>query len=574
MENLKKVQGTRYVGGYIGILTSGTAAEAGTNVSEGPLQDLLDAVVKSGSDNVSSLLSLASATVSTVRKVSITVADPAWGYTVGGWTDDSDPSAPVRHVPLTAGGFVGTMEGAIVGNNKDKNLTATNIQINDLRGVEAQYYAGGFFGVANVGSTASVAANKTNLLSLLNLGQVSALDIFRPYIFNSDVSGVSEGFTVRVSGEERQGIMASSRYSGCAGGFGGALLSGQVTNSNVTNLSSVEGLNYVGGFIGHCGKSGIADADSASVLDQLNALSLQAGVGDIIGSKVEDSSVTGIANGYTVNAADGSEAVAGGFVGYDDLAKIDNCQAETLKYVVSNQYAGGFLGKTVKGFLVELQASSSLVAGLLDVVNFLVRALYLPQAQRADFLELNIGSLVGLELLNEENLLGLTLLGIPIHVSLGTKEDEGGATDVAKITIGDSYIELPCNENGLINAEHSNLTVRLFPVAYVDTTDCSVTGIQKGYDVFAGGATQTQDGTHRNGFAGGFVGFNQLGFIDGCAVNDCDTVRGTAAKRPESRPLHGQLLQRLHLGRKRSDGEGDQRHLRIQRQRSNPFQRR
>ena len=149
-------------------------------------------MVKSGSDNVSSLLSLASATVSTVRKVTITVADPAWGFTVGGWTDDSDPDAPVHYVPLCAGGFVGTMEGAIVGNNKDRTLNTTNIQINNLRGVEAQYYAGGFVGVANEGSAASVAPNKTNILSLANLGNISALDIFRPYIYNADVNGAAE----------------------------------------------------------------------------------------------------------------------------------------------------------------------------------------------------------------------------------------------------------------------------------------------------------------------------------------------------------------------------------------------
>lgn len=519
--NLKKVQGTRYVGGYIGSLGSGTVAEAGTNVSEGPLQDLLDSVIKSGSDQVSSLLSLAGATVSTVRKATITVADPEWGFTVGRCGDS---------IPLCAGGFVGTMEGAIIGNNKDKNVTATNIQVNGLRGVEAQYYAGGFFGAANVGSTASVAQNKTNLLSLVNLGQVSALDIFRPYIYNSNVNGVAEGFTVRTSGAEKQGIMASSRYSGCAGGFGGALLSGHVENANVTNLNSVSGVNYVGGFVGHCGKSGIADADSASVLEQLNVLSAQAGVGDIIGSKIETSSVTGIETGYTVDAAGGSEPVAGGFVGYDDLGIIRNSTASALKYVTSDQIAGGFIGKTVKGFLIELQASSSVVALLLNVVNVLVRALYLPEAEQANFLNANLAGLVGVQLLNEGNLLGVNLLGIRITVALGTKEDEGGATDVAKITIGDSYIELPCNEDGLIDPEHSNLTIRLLPVAYVHTENCTVTGVEKGFDVFAGGATQTEDGAHRSGYAGGFVGFNQLGEITNCQTVNCDVVRGTPMK--------------------------------------------
>ncbi|MBQ3356255.1 MAG: hypothetical protein IJG45_03990 [Oscillospiraceae bacterium] len=545
--NLKKVMGSRYVGGFVGFLGSGTAAEAGTNVSEGPLQELLDAVVKSGGDNVSSLLSLAAATVSTVRKANITVSDPAWGFTVEGWTDDSDPQNPVRHVPLCAGGFVGTMEGAIIGNNDEQTLTTTNIRVNHLRGVEAQYYAGGFFGVANVGSTASVAQNKTNLLSLANLGQISALDIFRPYIYNSDVSGVSEGFTVRTAGEETTGTMNSTRWSGCAGGFGGALLDGHVQNAHVTNLSSVEGLNYTGGFIGHCGKSGVADVDNASLLQQANLLNAQAGVGDVVGSRVVSSSVSGIDLGYTVTAAGGSEPIAGGFVGFSDLTKIGfkpavpavseeqelPCAANNLKYVVSDRIAGGFIGKTTKGYLVEAQASSSLVALLLNIVNVLVRALYLPQAQQADLIDANLGNIAGLELLNEGNLLGVTLFGIHITVSLGTKEDEGGATDVAKITIGDSYIELPCNENGLVDSEHSNLTIALLPLFYTTVKNSTVTGISKGYDVFGGGATQTEDGTERNGFAGGFVGFNQLGEIASCATVNCDVVRGTPAKLSE-----------------------------------------
>lgn len=544
--NLKKVQGTRYVGGYIGILTSGTAAEVGTNVSDGPLQDLLDAVVKSGSDNVSSLLSLASATVSTVRKVTITVADPAWGFTVGGWTDESDPSAPVRHVPLTAGGFVGTMEGAIVGNNKDKNLTTTNIQINDLRGVEAQYYAGGFVGVANEGSAASVAPNKTNVLSLANLGNISVLDIFRPYIYNADVNGVDEGFAVFTSGEESSGTMNSTRYSGCAGGFGGAVLDGHVQNSKVTKLSRVEGLNYVGGFIGHCGKGGIVDADAASLGDTARLLNAQAGIGNVIGSRVVSSSVTGISNGYTVQATGGSEPVAGGFVGFADLAKIGfkpatltdpeqtlPCTAVNLKLVKSDQFAGGFIGKTNKGFLVDVQASSVLLEGLLTLIRYLLKLLYVPELQQGDGLNINIlGNVLSISLL-DDGVLGVTLLGIPIKVSLALSNTEG-QSDVAKITIGDSYIELPCHYDeatgeAVIDSENPNLNIGLIPAFYTTVKNSSVTGISEGYDVFAGGADQEKDGTHRSGFAGGFVGYNQLGEISGCAVNACDTVRGTPA---------------------------------------------
>lgn len=558
--NLKKVQGTRYVGGYIGILVSGTVAEAGTNVSDAdsPLQNLLDGVIESGSDNVSNLLGLASATVSTVRYASVDVADPAWGFTVGGFDGK---------VPLCAGGFIGTMEGAILGNNGKTvtetegeegeddtytvndpvNITATNLIVNHLRGVQAQYYAGGFVGVANVGGAASVAGNGASILKLINLDQISALDIFRPYIFNSKVTGVDEGFTVSTMGEEKSGVMCSSRYSGCSGGFAGAVLDGTVKNCQVEDLSQVDALNYAGGFVGHSGKSGLADVDGTQI-SQLAALN--AGVGDSFGTYIKKSSVSGVDHGYTVNAAGGHETVAGGFVGYADLAKIGvkhlidgdeaesslACAAENLKFVKSEQIAGGFVGKTTKGYLVELQASSPVVALLLNVVNVLVRALYLPEAERANFLNLNLAGLVGVQLLNEGNLLGVNLLGIRITVALGTKEDEGGATDVAKITIGDSYIELPCNENGLLDLEHSNLTIRLIPLFYTNIKNCTVSAADtaKGYDVFGGGADQEKDGTHRNGYAGGFAGFNHLGKIEGCAAVNCDVVRGTPAKLSET----------------------------------------
>ena len=554
---LKSVQGTRYVGGYIGSLGSGSTAELGTDVSDGPLQELLNLVVQPGVNGVSSLLNLVNATVSTVRYASVDVADPAWGFTVGGFDGN---------VPLCAGGFIGTMEGAILGNNGKTvttnstegqddtytvndpvNITDINLTVNNLRGVQAQYYAGGFVGMANVGGAASVAGDGASILKLINLDQISALDIFRPYIFNSRVTGVDEGFTVSTMGEEKSGVMCSSRYSGCSGGFAGAVLDGTVKNCQAVKLSQVDALNYAGGFVGHSGKSGLADVDGTQI-SQLAALN--AGIGDSFGTYIKKSSVTGVDQGYTVNAAGGHETVAGGFVGYADLAKIGvkhlidgdeteaslACAAEKLKYVKSEQYAGGFVGKTTKGYLVELQASSPVVALLLNVVNVLVQALYLPEAERANLLDVELGNLVGVELLNEGNLLGVKLLGIRITVALGTKEDEGGATDVAKITIGDSYIELPCNENGLLDLEHSNLTIRLIPLFYTNIKNCTVSAADtaKGYDVFGGGADQEKDGTHRNGYAGGFAGFNHLGEIENCAAVNCDVVRGTPAKLSET----------------------------------------
>ena len=159
-----------------------------------------------------------------------------------------------------------------------------------------------------------------------------------------------------------------------AGGFGGGLINGSVKQSAVTNLNSVTGVNYVGGFIGHLGKSGTVAADNAQLgTDALNLLGATAGVLDIWGSHVGDSHVTGIPDGYTVTAthhgddygkatdkATGRE-VAGGFVGYADLARVKGCTSDNLKKVTSGEIAGGFVGETSRAYLVDTQVNSVLV---------------------------------------------------------------------------------------------------------------------------------------------------------------------------------------------------------------------
>ncbi|MFR5748733.1 MAG: MucBP domain-containing protein, partial [Thomasclavelia spiroformis] len=51
-----------------------------------------------------------------------------------------------------------------------------------------------------------------------------------------------------------------------------------------------------------------------------------------------------------------------------------------------------------------------------------------------------------------------------------------------------------------------------------------------GYAVFAGGATNKDDGKDINGYAGGFVGLNHEGLLDNNKMIKADTIRGTANK--------------------------------------------
>ena len=208
------------------------------------------------------------ATATTIHAATVSAADKEWGFVVDGAYKDS---GTVKYAAY-AGGFAGSLEASAVG---EKDSTAKKIQVQNLRSVDGGLYAGGFFGLADVAGVAQVSGtdpngSETKLLSgLIKLGNTSVLDAFRTYIYDSAVTGISNGLTVRAYTAEQQGALSETRYSGCAGGFGGGMMDGSVKNSAVSNLANVEGLNYTGGFVGHLGKSGVADIDDLSVLEKL-----------------------------------------------------------------------------------------------------------------------------------------------------------------------------------------------------------------------------------------------------------------------------------------------------------------
>ena len=78
-------------------------------------------------------------------------------------------------------------------NKENQPQEAANVTVNALRSVKGGYYAGGFVGLADVGSAVKVGestpAGESSILELIGLGEVSALDIFRPYIYHAAVSG-------------------------------------------------------------------------------------------------------------------------------------------------------------------------------------------------------------------------------------------------------------------------------------------------------------------------------------------------------------------------------------------------
>ena len=554
VENLRKVSGANCIGGYAGIITAAGVADVNTNgASSGLLQKLLDTLI----ETPSSIASVLNATVSTVRGASVSAVDEAtdaaagaWGFTIEGAYGNAD----ARKYARAAGGFAGSAKAVVVGTQEGGTSGLDTVSVNGLRGVEGGQYAGGFVGQADVTGVASVAGGtegdqSTNLLlGLIKAGNIAAVDAFRPYFYHANVNGVTDGFQVRANDSSTQGILSSKQFTGTAGGFAGSVVNGSVKDCAVTDLMSVSGVNYTGGFVGHLGKAGTVDVDNVEANKLLGAT---AGVLDVWGAHVERSTVMGVADGYTVtsthNGADyglGTDAasgreVAGGFVGYTDLARVYDCDAGNLKLVNSGEIAGGFAGEALRAHLVEAEVSSPLLDLVLLIVNTLLKVLYVPPLEGFGLINLGdwfgIGKIFDLKVLADGDAVYVNLFGLKIGVSLSKASSENQQeTDVAIITIGDSTIKLPCSEKGIIDAENakSNLTVELIKGNRARVEGCSITGVVSGYDVFGGGASQNADGAAdlATGYAGGFSGLNDEGVLYNNDMYYADVVRGTAEK--------------------------------------------
>ena len=525
---LRRVDGTSYVGGFVGSSRPGSVATVDPVRGEGFLSKLLGTLLNAPTDFIKVL----NATVATIRYVDVEAWND-WGVIVNGAYDTGGNNTSYAKA---VGGFAGMLEGTVLG-KKDEALAGVTAQ--NIRSVVSGEYAGGCFGIADVAGVANISAgSETSLLDkLLKLGRADVLDAFRSYVYYGNVSGSKDaGLSVSANIAKKYSQNNEVTYSGTAGGFGGSLLNGSVKNSTVTNLSNVQGLNSVGGFVGYSGKSGVVGVDKIDVLGNNTGQLLGGALGvmDIFGSHIDDSTVTGINGGYTVQSTGGEEQIAGGFIGYANLARISNCTAGAkdasfgLKQVKSDGTAGGFAGRTSYAYLADVKLDSGPANVLFAVVNRLVKALYLDKIQDSNLLKINLG-LIKVEALYDGNLIHVNILGLDISVGLSKKSaDNAQQTDLAIITIGDSSIKLPCDENGLLNDNDakSNISVNLIKANRTKITDSKVYGISAGYDVYAGGADNNKDGTAKDGRSGGFVGFNDEGLLKNNDMYLCDVVRG------------------------------------------------
>lgn len=530
--NLRRVDGTSYVGGFAGKVDPGSVAAIDTATKQGLLNKLLDVLMVNAP---AELIKVLNATVSTIRCASVSAWDD-WGVIVNGTYQNGSNTGYAK----AAGGFAGSLCGAVLG---EKDKPESGIRADKIRSVVAGEYAGGCFGIADVSGAANISANgETSVLQyLLKLGKTDVLDAFRNYVYYGKITGSPDaGLGVSANTATKSGQNNEVTYSGTAGGFGGSLLNGSVKNSSVTGLNYVTGLNSVGGFVGYSGKSGVVKMEKLDVLGD-NAGQLLGGalgVLDIFGSHIDDSSVAGIPGGYTVQSKGGEEQIAGGFIGYASLSRMSGCNAgdaqnqeNSLKLVESGGTAGGFAGRTSFAYLADVKLDSTVVDALLVVLDNLVKVLYLDKIQDSNLLHINLG-IVKVDALYDGNLIHVNLLGLDISVGLSKMSpDNGQQTDFAIIKIGDSSIKLPCDKNGIITKDNdvkSNISVNLIKANRTKITDSNVYGITIGYNVYAGGAGNDADGTATDGRSGGFVGYNDEGLLRNNDMYYCDVVRGTS----------------------------------------------
>lgn len=381
--NVKKVTAPYHAGGYIGIMRSGSAAEAGDATG-----DLLNSVL----GKILSLKELASVLQAASSKITnCKVAGTADGLTV---TADSG----FENAEGYAGGFVGEMQSGHVDNSANAVDSGKGTAVENLLKVEGLRYAGGFGGLVKAGAVAEIGAKSSILTKLVDLtGLLSLVNAFVPVISNASVNSVEKGFTVSVTGTLEKDS-TNDADAGSAGGFIGCGTGVQISNSDVNKLQhtgvsepknlqqedgssyygsdsayAVSGYRYAGGYIGKAAMGSTAAIGGASVLDHvLSATNLLSAL-TVVASIIDSSDVYGAIGGFHVLATDGDgdTGKAGGYAGELLGVQIQNSNSYNFAHIIGRESAGGYVGTMEPGSAADVVNGLSALGGLIKADNLL-----------------------------------------------------------------------------------------------------------------------------------------------------------------------------------------------------------
>ena len=381
--NVKEVTAPYHAGGYIGIMRSGSAAEAGDATG-----DLLNSVL----GKILSLKELASVLQAASSKITnCKVAGTADGLTV---TADSG----FENAEGYAGGFVGEMQSGHVDNSANAVDSGKGTAVENLLKVEGLRYAGGFGGLVKAGAVAEIGAKSSILTKLVDLtGLLSLVNAFVPVISNASVNSVEKGFTVSVTGTLEKDS-TNDADAGSAGGFIGCGTGVQISNSDVNKLQhtgvsepknlqqedgssyygsdsayAVSGYRYAGGYIGKAAMGSTAAIGGASVLDHvLSATNLLSAL-TVVASIIDSSDVYGAIGGFNVIATDGDgdTGKAGGYAGELLGVQIQNSNSYNFAHIIGRESAGGYVGTMEPGSAADVVNGLSALGGLIKADNLL-----------------------------------------------------------------------------------------------------------------------------------------------------------------------------------------------------------
>ena len=358
ISELQKVEANNYAGGFVGYGGTGSLAET-------KALDILGLV------KISNLLNLAQGLVLDISECD--VQGTTSGFTVkalGTQTSDVDVTK------YYAGGFIGKSTSVHIRNSQVERLK-------DVTADETSGYAGGFAGATETGGLADAANDDTEALKLLGIkGLLNAV----PYLV-SDFKNT----TVDYQPKSADTPQVSAAY---AGGFIGEMQSGYINNKELDNpyavskILNVKGSYYAGGFAGKIYSGGLATAGDLSILNGLLNISASnlLSVLNVYIPMIDSAGVS--SNGLIVevtstNKDDSNSGSAGGYVGYGSGLKISNSQVNQLRHTTVNapsdlssndgssyfgnesnyavkglRYAGGYVGK------LDIGSSAALGSGL------------------------------------------------------------------------------------------------------------------------------------------------------------------------------------------------------------------
>ena len=459
---------------------------------------------------------------------------------------------------FTAGGFIGESVASVVEHSHVSNLKSVTAKHDEIK----SSYAGGFVGRSHTGGLAGLAQeDEDGKLKLPGILEVDSLLNLVPYLLpkyiDTTVTFVSNEGNPQVEGK-------------LAGGYAGAMQSGNVDNSTsreayvVYGLEKVKGESHAGGFGGKVDAGATASSDGLNLLGGI--LNLDIGqllnVLEVYIPIIQSAGVKSAEKGFTVEAAD-MDSYAGGYLGYGGGVQIKDSDVTSLKHtkvtppgdslessngesyfngsseyaVKGGKYAGGYAG------CVDIDSAAAVGGGLKLLGNIqlsnLLKALdavastiensdvngcvggYSVLANGADANNGSlgkaggfIGEMSGTIIKNSDANLFAYVIG---------REAAGGYAGIMEPGNVASVLENSSILDGLLNIGDSlaNLVQSFIPIV----EDSQTSSVPCGGAVRADGFTDTQCA---RGLAGGYVGYNHGGRILGNASGggkECAAIR-------------------------------------------------